>query len=198
MSPTLERSSVMHPSSSLYLSLIFLTLSGTSAWPLSRLWARQGLTLAVCADPKAVPDSNCWGLANIDDYLNNPTTGWIHTTPTCEDSTKCCIPDDDGWSTCYLRLALPASGQDCTTLNDHPCTPQGTLDPNLAPSILAQVRYTVMGIYGVHSFFSQYFESKHLQREVVGLRLTWRPRFESSIRPSFVHHHRYHAPFGPR
>lgn len=137
-----------------------LSFSYSQAWPLSKLWTRQGLTLDVCADPKAVPDANCFNLANVPDYLNNPNTGWIHTTPTCVDSTKCCIPDDDGWTTCFLRLALPASGQDCTTLNDHPCTAQAVLDPNLAPSILPQVRYTVMSIYGVHGFFAQYFDSR--------------------------------------
>ncbi|KAL8773807.1 MAG: hypothetical protein Q9194_004219 [Teloschistes cf. exilis] len=110
--------------------------------------------------------------SNVPDYLNNPNTGWIHTTPTCEDSTRCCIPDDDGWTTCFLRLALPASGQDCTTLNDHPCTAQAVLDPNLAPSILPQVRYTVMSIYGVHGFFAQYFDSTLLHFDFDAYQLT--------------------------
>ena len=142
------------------LLCIPLAASLVEAWPLSRLWNRQDLTLDVCANQKAVPDSRCWNLANIPSYLNDPTTGWIHTTPTCDDSTRCCVPSDDGWSTCFLRLALPDSGQDCTTLNDHPCTTQGDLDPNLAPTILPQARYTVMSIYGVHDFFSTYFNSE--------------------------------------
>lgn len=126
-------------SPSRWLTAAIIPISCIEAWPLSQSSERQVLTLDVCANQKAVPDANCWALANIPDYLNHPTTGWTHTTPTCQDSTRCCVPSDDSWSTCYLRLALPAAGQDCTTLNDHPCTAQADLDPNLDPSILAQV-----------------------------------------------------------
>ncbi|KAL8810882.1 MAG: hypothetical protein Q9200_002230 [Gallowayella weberi] len=142
-----------------WLSIAVFAASSIEAWPLARLAERQDLTLDVCANQEAIPDSRCWNLANIPSYLNDPTTGWMKTTPTCDDSTRCCSTQDDGWSTCYLRLALPGVGQDCTTLNDHPCVAQTVLAPELDHSIIPQVRTMVLSIYGVHDFFSTYYTS---------------------------------------
>ncbi|KAL8992963.1 MAG: hypothetical protein Q9169_006695 [Polycauliona sp. 2 TL-2023] len=144
--------------SSQTLSVTVLAVATVRAWPLSQLIERQELTLELCGNQEAVPDPKCWEIANIPRYLNDPSTGWIQTTPTCADSTRCCIPEDDGWSTCFLRLALPGVGQDCTTLNDRPCTDQTVLAP-LDASIVPQVRNTVLSIYGVHNFFSTYYNS---------------------------------------
>ena len=142
--------------------LVLFSLDGLHASPLSRLWNRQGLTLEECANEEAALDARCWDLINIPDYLNNPTTGWNHTIPICEDSTKCCTDRDTGWSTCYLNLAQEGTGEDCTTMSDHDCKSGKALDPDLHPSIVAPVRYTVASIYGVHSFFSTYYTSMSL------------------------------------
>ncbi|KAL8697207.1 MAG: hypothetical protein Q9224_002428 [Gallowayella concinna] len=92
-------------------------------------------------------------------YLNNPNTGWNHTIPICDDSTKCCTDNDDGWSTCFLRLAQEGVDEDCTNLNGDRCKSGRKLAPDLHPSIVAPVRSTVASIYGVHSFFTTYYDS---------------------------------------
>ena len=138
-----------------------LLLPIATASPLSNFVARQDFTIASCASTAAVFDSRCWGLLNIPDYLNNPSSGWLKTTPTCGDSTKCCIPEDDGWSTCYLRLALAKAGQDCTTLNDHVCTNMNAVSTALAPAIYPQARYVTQSIYGIHDFYSTYYEGQN-------------------------------------
>lgn len=152
------------------LTAIFL-MTYVEAWPLSQLAERQDLSLDLCANQEALPDSRCWSLANIPSYLNDPSKGWIHTTPFCDDTTRCCSPSDDGWSTCYLRLALPGVGQDCTTLNDHPCKTQTVLAPNLDHSIIPQVRNTVLTIYGIHDFFSTYYTSKSVCALITSCRM---------------------------
>lgn len=143
-------------------SIVVTLALNVVASPVSTIVKRQDLTKELCANQEALPDSRCWDLpdVNIPSYLNDQNTGWIHTTPTCADLTRCCLPKDDGWTTCYLRLALPGVGQDCTILNDHPCTPQTVLASDLDGSIKAQVRNTVLTIYGIHDFFSTYYRSK--------------------------------------
>lgn len=101
--------------------------------------------------------SDCWTLLGISDYL----TEWNQTTPVCPDSSRCCSGDEP-WSTCFLRLARGLGGQDCTTVNDQPCTWDNRVSEYLDPSIHDKVRYVVKSIYGVHDFFSSYYKGKSL------------------------------------
>lgn len=132
---------------------LFVALSVSS--PLSAYSKRQDLTLDRCARPDLPSDNRCWKLADVRNYLINQTTGWIKTTPICDDPTRCCGPAEE-WSTCFLRLALGRPGQNCTTVESGSCTVIGGLDPNLHPSIVPQVRYTVQGIYGVNELYTIY------------------------------------------
>ena len=109
-----------------------------------------------CGDPAAIFYSACWSSLGISDYLDNPATGWNHTTPVCDDSTRCCVPDE-AWSTCFLRLGRGLSGEDCTSMGNDNCKWNEEMSTTLAPSIYAQVRYVLKSIYGVHDFFSTYF-----------------------------------------
>ena len=99
--------------------------------------------------------SECWTRLGISDWL----TRWNQTTPVCSDSSRCCS-DDEPWSTCFLRLARGRGGQDCTTVDDQPCTWDNEVSEYLHPSIYHEVRYVVKSIYGVHDFFSSYFKGK--------------------------------------
>lgn len=136
------------------LILYLLRLDLISSSPLQWFGKREGDPQ--CANPAAVFDSVCWTTLGIGDYLDNPTTGWNHTTPICSDSTRCCLIDE-AWSTCFLRLGRGIAGEDCTTMNDQTCKWGGEISPYLAPSIFGQVRYVMKSIYGVHNFFSTYF-----------------------------------------
>lgn len=110
-----------------------------------------------CNDPAAVFVGSCWITLGVSDYLDDPTTGWNHTTPVCSDSTKCCL-QGEAWSTCYLRLGRGLGGADCTSVDDQTCTWDNAISPYLDPSIAPQVRYVMKSIYGVHDFFSSYFK----------------------------------------
>ena len=109
-----------------------------------------------CTDPNAFFFSECWDILNIKDYLENPETGWIHTTRICQDSggrnednngANCCR-DGEAWSTCYLRLAIPGSAHDCTSTSVDRCDAAMIQGINVHPSIRPYVRYTVKNIFG--------------------------------------------------
>lgn len=133
--------------------VLALTTIQANARPFSELFPRQEPSLASCSDPNSVSGARCWSIADVPSYLNNDTTGWIRTTPQCDDLTRCCSPSE-AWSTCFLRLASGQPGQDCTTLRG-PCTVR-PFDKYLHPGIVAQVKATVTSIYGVQAFFLNY------------------------------------------
>ena len=118
----------------------------------SSLLSRQGIN---CYGLQAIPNSNCWEILNITDYLNDTTTGWAKTTPTCKagsEDSNCCH-SGEAWSTCFLRLAGGTTGAYCTAVDQGVC--QGQFDfPSLATSIRAQVRYVVGGIVAIHDLFT--------------------------------------------
>ena len=101
-----------------------------------------------CNDLGATFFQACYGILNIGAYLDNPVTGWNHTTPTCndlEDGANCCLVGEP-WTTCYLRLAHGQAGYDCSEINPQSCSynPQMAVNPIIAP----EVRYTMKNIYG--------------------------------------------------
>ena len=123
----------------------------------SGLGARQTVN---CQDIGAQLDSSCWATLDIPNYLTHQNNGWIHTTPTCasgQDDSACC-QNGEAWSTCFLRLATATSGQDCTQVGSQSCVYSGQLDPNLSPSIRAQVHYVAYNIYQMYDIFSSTYQ----------------------------------------
>ena len=52
-------------------------------------------------DFKVSFDSSCWPTLNLEEYLENPETGWNRTAPFCtgdEDDAACCLPAEP-WTT---------------------------------------------------------------------------------------------------
>ncbi|KAL8652827.1 MAG: hypothetical protein Q9226_004105 [Calogaya cf. arnoldii] len=162
----------MHSLSVYSLQALTLFISLSLSSPLSAFSKRQDLDPAVCADPGASLDGRCFSQLDITNYLNNPTTGWIKTTPICEDRTRCC-GDGEAWSTCFLRLASGgAANQDCTVISADHCDQSAfELDPNLHPSIAPQVRYVVATIHGIHQFYYQYTLSIETAFSIVSARI---------------------------
>jgi hypothetical protein len=109
--------------------------------------------LVDCKDIRAAPDSSCWATLGLSQYLNDPNTGWNHTTPICDatmTSGACCIPGEP-WTTCYLRLAHNIGGYDCSQINPQSCALnlQQSVDPSIAP----QVHYVLKTIYSSYPLF---------------------------------------------
>lgn len=108
-----------------------------------------------CHGLQAIPNSDCWDTLKITEYLNNPTTGWAKTTPTCpagSQGSDCCL-SGEAWSTCFLRLAGGTTHAECTAIDQGVC--QGQFDyPSLAPGIRAQIRYVVGAIVAIYGFFA--------------------------------------------
>ena len=148
--------STMHHIFSLLLWL-HITLRPTNASPIHSISNRQ--VDVDCYNQGSVFVSECWHLLGLSAYLDEPEKGWNQTTPVCSDSSRCCLINEP-WSTCYLRLGRGLAGADCTTVNDQTCTWDNAVSPHLHPSIVAQVRYVMKSIYGVHDFFSSYFKGK--------------------------------------
>ncbi|KAL8920585.1 MAG: hypothetical protein Q9172_004441 [Xanthocarpia lactea] len=135
-----------------------------------------------CTDPYAFFFSECWDILNIKDYLENPETGWIHTTRICQDSggrnednngANCCR-DGEAWSTCYLRLAIPGSDHDCTSTSVDRCDAAMIQGINVHPSIRPYVRYTVKNIFAnsallaINNFFLTYYLALQNAAGIVG------------------------------
>ena len=134
------------------------TVSLSACSPFSTLRSHNSLVArqtASCQNPQAALDSSCWDTLNISNYLNGPATGWVHNTPTCttgQDDSACC-QSSEAWSTCFLRLATATGGQDCTQISGGVCQYTGQFDPNLSPSIKAQVQYVALTIYRMNELF---------------------------------------------
>ncbi|KAL8912667.1 MAG: hypothetical protein Q9171_002392 [Xanthocarpia ochracea] len=129
-----------------------------------------------CTDPNAFFFSECWDILNIKEYLENPETGWIHTTRICQDSggrnednngANCCR-DGEAWSTCYLRLAIPGSDHDCTSTSVDRCDAAMIQGINVHPSIRPYVRYTVKNIFAINNFFLTYYLALQNAAGIVG------------------------------
>ncbi|KAL8660141.1 MAG: hypothetical protein Q9226_000047 [Calogaya cf. arnoldii] len=129
-----------------------------------------------CTDPAAFFFSECWTILNIHDYLLNPQTGWIATTRICQDSggrnednngANCCR-DQEAWATCYLRLAIPGSDQDCTSTSGDRCDGAMLQTIQVDPSIRPYVRYTVKNIYAINNFFQTYYTALNNAAGIVG------------------------------
>lgn len=103
-----------------------------------------------CTDLEAAFDSTCWLELNLTTYLFQ----WNATTRVCSDvqspedndGSNCCMPNEP-WTTCYLRLAHGAPGQDCSQINPQACTYSSTLNPYMDPSIKPMVQYIMKNIY---------------------------------------------------
>lgn len=149
---------IMYFKSAYILQALALSITLSLSSPLSANSKRQDLTLDDCASNRTTPDRRCWQLAGVPKYLTNQTTGWIKTTPVCEDRTRCCGPSEV-WSACFLRLAT-GQDQDCTVLGDGQCARTNQLDPNLGSSIRTQVKYIVLAIYGIHDYYTAWYSSK--------------------------------------
>ncbi|KAL8677713.1 MAG: hypothetical protein Q9186_005897, partial [Xanthomendoza sp. 1 TL-2023] len=152
------------------LPIAILSFTSSYASPVSRLRIRQDVTHDQCVNPEASLDARCWDLANIPDYLNNPNTGWNHTIPICDDSTKCCTDNDDGWSTCFLRLAQVGVDEDCTNLNGDRCKSGKNLAPDLHPSIVAPnaAAQALGNVVGITEYFDPKKESQTSLFAVLG------------------------------
>ena len=122
-----------------------------------------------CTDIRAEPNADCWDHLDIPGYLNDPTKGWIATTPKCSpdggDQSNCCTSTEP-WSTCFLRLARGTPGADCSTINQQSCTLDNQLDPRLDPSIVVKVGYVVRSIESIGNLFINYYsgESRMVDR----------------------------------
>lgn len=120
-----------------------------------------------CRGLQSIPNSACWDTLNITQYLNDSTTGWAKTTPTCQpgaEDSNCCH-QGEAWSTCFLRLAGGPAGADCTAVDQGLC--QGTaVFANLAPSIRAQVRYVLIGILKIHDLFMTWDLTLRVSRDL--------------------------------
>lgn len=113
-----------------------------------------------CTDLRAGSTPECWDQLDIAGYLNDGTTGWKATTPTCASSTdtkSCCISGEP-WSTCFLRLSKGTPGQDCTTINTQSCPFNGAY--NLDSSIAAKARYVLTSIVNIHDMFDTCYLGK--------------------------------------
>ncbi len=108
-----------------------------------------------CTDLKASFDSRCWAELDLTGYLTDPVTGWNHTARRCDtvqgaqndDGADCCKPGEV-WTTCFIRLAQGAPGQDCSQINAQFCSYQSTLDPNMDPAKKPKAHYVMKNIYG--------------------------------------------------
>lgn len=104
-----------------------------------------------CTDLSAPFHESCWATLDLENWLNNATTGWNETTKVCqgtgpgEDGSACCGPTEP-WTTCFLRLAHGFPGDDCTVLNTGFCSYDRSLAVNAA--IAPEVAYIVNNIYG--------------------------------------------------
>lgn len=140
--------------------LCIYTLSLTNAIPVTELQSRQ--TDDECSAGGEVYRSSCWDKYDLTNYVLQWNASYSKTTcGTVDDPLDCttshtCLADEP-WSTCFLRLAENQSGQSCTSLDGQGCDKNSKLDPNLDPSIRAQVRYITRSIYMVESFFNSYF-----------------------------------------
>ena len=140
--------------------LCIYTLSLTNALPVVELQSRQ--TDDECSAGGEVYRSSCWDKYDLSNFVRQWNATYSKTTcGTVDDPLDCttsrtCLADEP-WSTCFLRLAENQSGQSCTSLDGQGCDKNSKLDPNLDPSILAQVRYISRSIYMVESFFGSYF-----------------------------------------
>ena len=128
----------------------FLLCSLTSAIPIQGTPLEKRQTVN-CTDTRAIYDASCWNTLDLGNYLDNPVSGWNHTTPVCSnvpgpagDGAACCEPGEP-WSTCYLRLATGVATYNCLNINDQTCISEPTenVDPRIAP----EVRYVLHTIY---------------------------------------------------
>lgn len=60
-----------------------------------------------------------------------------------------CIPANEEWSTCFLRLGKGDSGLNCSqiSVNTNDCAYNAALAPDLDPKIAPQVRYILRTIF---------------------------------------------------
>lgn len=140
-------------------------LSLTDALPVAELVSRQ--TDDECSAGGEVYRSSCWDKYDLSNFVlqwnatySKTTCGTVDDPLDCE-TRKTCLADEP-WSTCFLRLAENQSGQSCTSLDGQGCDKNSQLDPNLDPSIKAQVRYVTRSIYMVESFFGSYFTGQSI------------------------------------
>ena len=149
--------------------LCICTLSLTSAIPVVELQSRQ--TDDECSAAGEVYRESCWDKYDLTNWLlqwnatySKTTCGTVDDPLDCATSHTCLA--DEPWSSCFLRLAENQSGQSCTSLDGQGCDPNSKLDPNLDPSIRAQVRYITRSIYMVESFFVSYFTGNPISASI--------------------------------
>lgn len=136
----------------MYSSSWYSVLAGLSGLPLVSSLpfsnGHLGPRLVNCSDLAASFDETCWGVLDLSDWLNNPTTGWNKTAPICkatEDDAKCCV-EGVPWTTCFLRLTRGRADEDCSMINAQNCP--SNLPNQLDPNISAEAQYVMKNIYG--------------------------------------------------
>ncbi len=153
------------------LVVVALTaVSSTTASPISTLshyfrspTLGEGHTLRKrqrvnCYNIRSAFDSSCWGVLDLSDWLNNPTTGWNHTHPPCDmtqDSSQCCVAGEP-WTTCFLRLGHGTGGSDCSQINVQTCSLD--LHQSVNDTVAVQYHYVMKTIYSIKTLTCQTFE----------------------------------------
>ena len=130
------------------LFLTSLSLAVSAAPYMEDPLAPRQTTDCNSTDSETLYDASCWASLDLTNWLSS----W-HAPNTCTDpgnGTNCCL-EDETWSVCFLRLGTGDSGYNCTqiSVNTNDCTYSGALNPDLDPSIRAQVRYVLRTIFSM-------------------------------------------------